>query len=198
MPVTARRPRRTNAQLTTDIHAAVRSALQDNGYRGITYEDVARRARVSKPVLYRRFSDRPAMVLDALHELLESGEATPPPDDGTLRGALISWFTRARDRATAIGADTYRGLIGEADPTALATIAGFTDEIAALLQREIVAPAVARGELGPTPLPERILWAPVQLLRDRIIFDLPDLDIPGLVDTVALPLYQAATGASSD
>jgi AcrR family transcriptional regulator len=188
---TPRRPRRTTVQLEHDIRTAVQEALLDSGYRGVTFEDIARRARVSKPVLYRRYPDRAAMVLDALQVTLHSAPAPEPT--GSLRGDLITWFSLARDRSVLIGADTYRGLVGEADPAVLATIAGIGADAVTLVRDKVISPAVTRGELGQTPLPDEILSIPVRLVRDSILFNEVPPDIPTLVDTVALPLYQAST-----
>lgn len=191
----SRRPRRTIVQLEHDIHAAVQDALLDTGYHGVTFEDVARRARVSKPVLYRRYADRAGMVLDALKVSLHEATAAAPEATGSLRDDLVTWFTFARDRATLIGPETYRGLVGEADPAVLATIAGIGEDAVKIIREQVTDPAVARGELGPAPLPDAVLSIPLRLVRDGIVFEGTPPDIPDLVDTVALPLYQAATSA---
>lgn len=191
---TARRPRRTTAQLEHDIHSAVREALTSDGYHNVTFEDVARRAQVSKPVLYRRYADRASMVLDALTDELKTNLPTSG-STGSLRTDLITWFSQARDRASSIGAETYRGLIGEADPETLAAIGGIGTTAMTMIRQLVIAPAVARGDLGPSPLPDRVLTIPLHLVRDSIVFEGTPPDIPDLVDVVALPLYQTATGA---
>lgn len=194
MTDTPRRPRRTTSQLEHDIHAAVQATLLSDGYRGVTFEEVARRAQVSKPVLYRRYADRATMVLDTLKNELR-GELGESGSTGSLRGDLLAWFSQARDRATLIGADTYRGLIGEADPTVLTAVSGIAKDATDLIRERIIDPAVDRGELGPVPLPDRILTIPLHLVRDSIVFEGVSPDIPDLVDAVALPLYQSATGS---
>lgn len=210
---TTRRARRTRAQLEMDIRAAVRSALEDRGYGALTFEDIAERAEVSKPVLYRRFRDRPSMVLDTLHAALQeelpsspqspahSTGATDTADaatfDASLRGDLHQLFQDATSRAVTIGEDTYRGLVGEADPDALADIAGVSNAASDDMRTRVINPAVRRGELGPRHIPDAVLLAPYHLLRDAIVFSEPLPDIDHLVDDIAVPLYRTASTDST-
>ena len=74
------------------MRAAVLSAtlaeLAERGYEGLSFEAVAARAGVHKTTVYRRWPERPTLVLDALLELSE--RTVPLPDSGSLRGDLIA------------------------------------------------------------------------------------------------------------
>jgi hypothetical protein len=50
--------RRRNDKLMAAIHEATRAQLAERGYAGVTFEGVARRARTSRSVLYRRAPER--------------------------------------------------------------------------------------------------------------------------------------------
>lgn len=71
------RPR--NPQINESVLAATLDILDEHGYSGVTFEAVARRAGTSRPAIYRRWSGRPALVLDAIATRLEVPEQ---PDTG--------------------------------------------------------------------------------------------------------------------
>ncbi|MDO9458408.1 TetR/AcrR family transcriptional regulator [Nocardioides sp.] len=68
---------------------ATLDVLADVGYDRLTMDAVAASARASKATLYRRWSTKPALVIDALCSMKEPHEV---PDTGTLRGDLIAMF----------------------------------------------------------------------------------------------------------
>lgn len=63
------RPR--NPQISESVLAATLEILDDQGYAEVTFEAVARRAATSRPAIYRRWSGRAALVLDAIATRLE-------------------------------------------------------------------------------------------------------------------------------
>lgn len=189
--MTTRRPRRTAEQVKADIQDAVRSELVDRGYDGVTFDGVARAADMNKSVLYRRFPDRASMVLDAL-----VGAGVPaalPSPRGELRADLIAWLTTAVDRVMLLGADTYRGIIGEAKDETLTKADALLSNVTDLLEDEVIAAARERGELGPGPLDPVTVQAPLRVLRDEMIFGASGDVVTEIVDHIALPLYRAAS-----
>ena len=66
MVASARRARRTNVQVTAAITTAVLDELREVGFAGLTFESVARRAELSKAVLYRRHPTRVSLALAGL------------------------------------------------------------------------------------------------------------------------------------
>src|SRR4051794_34536772 len=58
------RPRDQN--VTDAAHAATIRLLGEVGYAGVTMELVAREAGVGKPALYRRYRDKPQLVVGAI------------------------------------------------------------------------------------------------------------------------------------
>lgn len=61
---------------------ATLAALDESGYGSLSFEDVARRARTTKPAIYRRWPNRPELVLAALATRI--GEPQPPDSGCTL------------------------------------------------------------------------------------------------------------------
>jgi AcrR family transcriptional regulator len=95
--------RRRNDKLMAAIHEATRAQLAERGYAGVTFEGVARRARTSRSVLYRRYRSRAQMVADAL------GALRWQPDwmtTGTLRQDLLLILTAILESFYIVGIDT--------------------------------------------------------------------------------------------
>ncbi|MCX2930641.1 TetR-like C-terminal domain-containing protein [Mycobacterium sp. CVI_P3] len=88
-----RRPgggRRRDPDIDDRVLVAARRTYAELGWSGFHFDRVARAAQVSRDVLYRRYSDREALLLDAL------ANATLPTVDGqgTIRDQLMRY---ARD-----------------------------------------------------------------------------------------------------
>ncbi|MDF3144326.1 MULTISPECIES: TetR/AcrR family transcriptional regulator [unclassified Streptomyces] len=77
----ARPGRPRSAAAATAILAATREALVEVGWSKLTLGDVATRAGVAKTTLYRRWSGKNELVVDAVAELFDELEL---PDRGTL------------------------------------------------------------------------------------------------------------------
>ncbi|MBX7432937.1 TetR/AcrR family transcriptional regulator [Mycobacterium sp. Y57] len=121
--------RRRGAELDAAIRAAALDLLAEHGPDGVTMEAVAIAARTSKPVLYRRWPDRRALLRDTL--LGVATGAIPVADTGSYRGDMLA---------------ILRGWA-----------ALFTGERAALM-RSIVAAAVADPELQEAFRTDVIGW----------------------------------------
>ncbi|MDO0911673.1 TetR/AcrR family transcriptional regulator [Streptomyces sp. DT2A-34] len=77
----ARLGRPRSAAAATAILAATREALVEVGWSRLTLGDVATRAGVAKTTLYRRWSGKNELVVDAVAELFDELEL---PDSGSL------------------------------------------------------------------------------------------------------------------
>ncbi|MFC4603692.1 TetR/AcrR family transcriptional regulator [Rhodococcus kronopolitis] len=62
--------------------------LVECGYQKTTIQAIARRAQVSAPAIYRRWSTREMIIEDAIYEL-QTGEVPPATDD--LHADLLAW-----------------------------------------------------------------------------------------------------------
>jgi AcrR family transcriptional regulator len=143
------RPR--NPKLDRAILDAVLALLAEQGYERTSIESVAQRAGVGKPTIYRRWSSKQAMVIDALSHLTEPADVQA---DGTVRQRLTSlveqmWSSAARahgDRTTVLS-----HLVGEIhrspelrDAVRTTFVANRRRQVVALLEE-----GVAAGEIDP-------------------------------------------------
>jgi AcrR family transcriptional regulator len=179
------------------IREATRAELTEHGYPGVTFEGVARRAKTSKPVLYRRYRSRAHMVVDALLALprqpvLTSGTPSLREDMLALLDAMMARFHR-------IGTDTYRSLIADADDELLDTITAQLAQLADQTIYRALSDARERGEIGVATIPERAATAIAALVRNEVFFTRGPVGKKALIDildNVYLPLIDAVSHRS--
>ncbi|MGV8967960.1 MAG: TetR/AcrR family transcriptional regulator [Cellulomonas sp.] len=70
------------------IIVATLDLLAERGYADLTLAEVARRAGVSTPALYRRWSDKAQLVVEAM---VSRQPTAPLPDTGSTRGDLLAF-----------------------------------------------------------------------------------------------------------
>ncbi|WP_159450210.1 TetR/AcrR family transcriptional regulator [Demequina sp. NBRC 110056] len=184
--------RRRSHELDDAIKAAVLEEMAERGYQGLTYEGVARRVGTSKPVLYRRYSSRADMAIDAF---LTSRIGSPPANfAGPLREDLIALVSGVLNRVGPEGVQIFRGVIGEVDDGTVARVAGLvTVQFSGWLD-EILERARVAGEIPDRPVSPVVVRAIIGLVRNEVLFTLgagQDGDIPALVDEVMVPLLRA-------
>src|SRR5882762_3584246 len=94
-PATERRPGRPRSAATDEaiLDAAV-DLLSEQGFLALTIEAVAARAGVAKTTLYRRWSNKDDLLLDAVSCL--KGPPFDPPG-GSVRDDTLYMLTRMRD-----------------------------------------------------------------------------------------------------
>ena len=95
--IAAPRPR-VEGDREEEILDATLELLLDVGYDRLTMDAVARRARASKATLYRRWDNKPSLVVDA-HPARQAGPLDEAHDTGSLRGDLSAPSAGARHRA---------------------------------------------------------------------------------------------------
>jgi AcrR family transcriptional regulator len=184
--------RRRGASLEAAILEAAWEELVAVGYPALTMEAVATRAHASKPVLYRRWSNRPELVLAAVrhHAKIASTEV---PDTGSLRGDVLALLREVSERSAEL-AGLISFLIVEyyhatgLPPAVLRErmMPGGSGRMDVILRR-----AVERGEISEERLNSRIAQLPIDLLRHDLIMTqapISDAGIVEIVDEVFLPL----------
>lgn len=72
--------------------------LVEDGYQKTTIQAIARRAQVSAPAIYRRWSTREMIIEDAVFGLQEGADVPIPPATDDLRADLLTWIHRFLDR----------------------------------------------------------------------------------------------------
>jgi AcrR family transcriptional regulator len=175
------RPRVAGAREDEILEATV-AQLLEVGYDRLTMDRVAEHARASKATLYRRWSTKQALVVDALershHHTVIAGE----PDTGSLRSDLLALFAAGS------------GFGGESVQVFGVVITALQIDPEFATQQEIYRRAAERGELHPAADPALLAPALPGILLHRALA-LGDPVTPELVervvDTIILP---AATG----
>jgi AcrR family transcriptional regulator len=185
--------RRRGPALETALLDAAWDELQAAGYQGLTIEAVAARAGTSRAVLYRRWRNRPELVIAALrrHRPLLSGEV---PDTGSLRGDVLALLRRMSARLAEIGPETVYGLLGDyfADAELFLRAQDQVLSIGAGVMGAILERAAGRGEAraGITPM---IATLPTVLFRQQLFVSrTPPAEnvLTAIVDDVFLPLVR--------
>ncbi|MFE6052952.1 TetR/AcrR family transcriptional regulator [Kitasatospora sp. NPDC056446] len=187
--------RRRGEELERAILDAVWAELVDHGYDRLTMDGVAARARTSKPVLYRRWPNRAALVIAALGR--NAPDYRQPPDTGELRTDLVLFLGSLRHRFDDLPNDAVHGLLVDLlrDPelrarfTAGLTADGPVSSLGVMMRR-----AADRAEINPARLTPRVVSLPLDLLRDAFLTGgavAADRVVEEILDEVVLPLLRA-------
>lgn len=198
-PTPPRRGRPRDQERERAILTAVGALLSEQGYDGVTFEEVARRSGASKATLYRRWSTRRDMVLAALRAGPAARTDPDAIDTGSLRGDLLA-LCRRLDR-TMRSADGRTAMLllqaGLEDPELCDAIERATGPTGARLPADVVAAAVRRGELpaGVDPFPYEEVTGSVLLLRRLNGLPADDRYLAHLVDHVLLPALRSTVPA---
>ncbi|CAN5591649.1 TetR/AcrR family transcriptional regulator [soil metagenome] len=177
-----------------EILDATLDVLVDVGYDRLTMDAVASAARASKATLYRRWTSKAVLVIDAL--LSQKGQHTMP-DTGNLRDDLLGTFCG------------MGGLADEKQTTILASVItaiARDEDFATAFRRDFIGPkaessravfvrAQARGEIRPDL--DLDLIAPalpgIVLHRQFLMGESPDIDfITQVIDQIILPAVAVA------
>jgi AcrR family transcriptional regulator len=124
------------------ILAATQQLLVERPYREVTIEGIAARAGVGKQTIYRWWSSKAALVLEAY---LAGADAVPPPtEQATVREdvpALLGWLIAVLAEPT--GGRVVAGLVGDLQHDA-ALAEGFHRDVVPA-RREAMLAALERG-----------------------------------------------------
>jgi AcrR family transcriptional regulator len=187
---TERPTRRRGAELEAAITAAVEQIVVEQGSAAVTMEAVAARAGTSKPVLYRRWPDRSALLRDVL--LRRATQAIPTADTGSYRGDMLAVLRGWAAVLTGPGSRMVQAIVAAmaTDPDLAAAfregVIGWRKaEMAALLAR-----GVERGDVRPDvpveiarELGQGVLWHRFLITGDPITDDV----VVQVVDEVLVP-----------
>jgi AcrR family transcriptional regulator len=120
--------------------------IASDGPEAVTFQEVARRARVGRATLYRHWPHPDELVFEALAEIVSGWEFSGP---GRLRDALIAEIDRRRPELNQpLVRIAFNAVLSRAprDPAAARLRDSLVGSIAGSLRKSIEA-AVARGEL---------------------------------------------------
>lgn len=128
------------------ILVAARDLLIERGYRGMSVEDVAEHAGVSKATIYRRWPSKGELILAATCHV---GDTRPLPDTGSLRGDVRAIFDAKRAAASPGGWQAMARLLSEVmlDPELHDAYVERVLKPRRELGKEVIRRAKARGEI---------------------------------------------------
>jgi AcrR family transcriptional regulator len=187
--------RRRGTQLEAALLDAAWAELTEVGYSAFTMEGVATRAKTSRAVLYRRWSNRSSLAIAAIRRQTKLA-VVDIPDTGTLRDDVLALLRHASARFGEVAgvfsfliADYYNETGMSAAVLRERALAGEPTAWQIVLDR-----AVARGEIDPDVLSPRIASLPLDLVRHDVIMNrssVPDKTLVEIVDRIFLPLVLA-------
>jgi AcrR family transcriptional regulator len=184
---------RVEGDRETEIYDAVIRLVVELGYDKLTFDAVAADVRASKATLYRKWSSKAALVVDAVASRF-CGDGTVP-DTGSLRGDLVA------------GACEDGGLTSELPELIGSLVAALhrdTDLFDAFRTRylepsiqrgfDIFARAQERGEIGPgADLRQLSMILPAMCIHEGIVFgrEIDRAGVLAIVDGIVLPACAA-------
>ena len=176
------------------ICEAVVALLNEISYESMTMDAVAARAKASKATIYRRWSNKDDLVIDALNRMF-SGREDIVPDSGGLRDDLIARITEQMQ-------DPARHAVNTAAVKALVYAAANDRELAEVIRdslrdvhlrgwQTLLDRAHLRGEFS-NPVDANLVWEVSQAqfcARACVEAGSVDLEyVEHLVDDVLLPV----------
>lgn len=186
--------RRRGKALEDDILQSTFALLQQNAYEDITMDMIAKAARTTKSVLYRRWASKAEIVLAAVRaQNLDFKIATP--DTGSLRGDLLALMDLVADGVQRMRLQNLMGLVQER--LGGISMADYFSKFSrrnylTVMVKGMFAKAEARGERNARPVPANFYDLPVLLLIDLVFGDsdaVTQARLHQLVDEVLMPVY---------
>ena len=193
----SRGPRPSGPRAEAREQAILDAALElvmEVGYDRLSMDALAERAHAGKATIYRRWSGKAEVVVEAIRRRKSGGDSVP--DTGSLRGDLLEALGHM-----CISLDGDESLVAgvmsamRSDP-----------ELSALMRAKVmegenpvdtvVARAVARGELPPGTTAELVNEVAPSVVLQRLVFRGEPLDeafTAHLVDDIVLPLLRPPT-----
>ena len=184
---------RRKEQRPQEITAAAFDVFSDKGYAGARVEEVARRAGVSKGLLYRYFETKQdlfkavvrSVVIQRIDTLLDAVERTDLDSADFMRGPLLQFLQQVPGSPVAI---VIRLLIAEGHRHPDLVDFYWDNVVSRGLQTfsAFIERGVQRGEFKKTAVSDfpQLLLAPVMLsMIWRILFSQRELDTDKLIET---------------
>lgn len=186
--------RRRGIELETALLDAAWQQLVDEGYAAFTMDAVAARAGTSRAVLYRRWADKHELVRAVVAHVTRPDDL-PIADTGTLRGDTIAMMELAnRTRLAVVTAMTvHLGGYYQETGTSPIDLRKTVFPNRPHIPRLLLDRAIARGEVRPAVVSDRIAAMPYALLQQEFVMTLqpvPTAVIEAIVDTIFLPLVR--------
>jgi AcrR family transcriptional regulator len=185
--------RKRDPSRDADILDAAVDVLAEVGYEGMTIDMVAARAKAGKATLYRRWTSKSDLVIDAVGCMKGRGlDPDALPDTGTLRGDLLAMIKPHSIEESARKTRVMAGIASliAREPEFARAAHDAIVEPRARANRVLLQRAVDRGEISPdVDLDTVALIAPAMTTYRMLMLREPaDRDfLVALIDRVVLP-----------
>lgn len=189
--------RRRGKILEVAILQAAWDELNNVGYSHLTMEGVAARAKTNKAVLYRRWPNKPRLVISTIQKHILK-PITDAPNTGNLRNDVITLLGEIAKPLQAIGAETIHGLMVDSSSHIISSIPQIVsknnEDTLSKSMMTILKNAELRGEVNLEKVSPRIISLPINLLRYEILTThepISDKIISEIVDDIFIPLIHS-------
>jgi len=182
-----------SARVVSEVLTATLEVFGEQGYAGLSVEEVAARAGVNKTTIYRRWPTKAELVGAALYSMRD--EDPPPPDTGSLEQDLLVVLERM---ATSLATPRKRAImnslvLGNSEPELRALLRRMREERPAIPQL-IFERALARGEIPKGSNTQLISSALLGPLHTLVMYKREQVERPFLKALLKLVI----TGAAAD
>lgn len=171
--------------------------LGDIGYERLTIDKIAAHAGAGKATIYRRWSGKAELVVDALR--CQKGATPMAPDTGTLRGDLAALIDQSDRDEGQLDTKVMIGLVSALPHDA---------ELREVFRTQLIEPhtatlvvvfdrALARGEIRPVKNMEMVVSILPALVFHRLLVSaaVPDRAfLESIVEEILLPLLDVTNG----
>ncbi len=164
--------RRRDHTRDPEILECALDVLAEVGYDGMTIDMVAARAKAGKATLYRRWSSKPELVLDAVACLKSSElDLAALPDTGTLRGDLVAMIKTPSIRDGERKLKVMAGIVSmiARNPELAAAAQDALVQPRAAVNRILFQRAIDRGEIPADADIERLSMIGQALVAYRVL-----------------------------
>ena len=174
-----------------EILEAALDVLAETGYDGMTIDMVAARAKAGKATLYRRWSSKGELVVDAV-ACMKTVNLETLPDTGTLRGDFVAMIKTGSIEDSQRKLKIMTGLLSmlSKDPELSDTVLSSIMEPRVAANRIILRRAVERGEIPADTDIEAIAVISQAMATYRVMILRKPVDrefILSVLDTIVLP-----------
>jgi AcrR family transcriptional regulator len=186
-----------------EILDAAIDVLAEVGFDGMTVDMVAARAKAGKATLYRRWTSKSDLVIDAVSCMKDRGaDPAELPDTGTLRGDLIAMIKphsiEDGEKKTRVMAGIVSLLAKEPDLAQVAHAAIMEPRVR--INRVLLQRAIDRGEIPPVADIDTLALVVPAMVAYRVLMLHQPIErefLVSLIDGVLLPAVGLRAAAGS-
>ncbi|MEL4319489.1 TetR/AcrR family transcriptional regulator [Leifsonia sp. YIM 134122] len=176
-----------------EILDAALDVLAETGYDGMTIDMVAARAKAGKATVYRRWSSKAELVVDAVACMKRNDlDVEHLPDTGTLRGDLVAMIKPRSIEDAEKKLQIMGGLVSmiSRDPGLAEAVNAAIVEPRVAVNRTFLKRAIERGEIAADCDVETLALLSPSMASYRVLIEQKPVDrefLLALIDGVILP-----------